>query len=62
MHALLQYFKESWQELEKVSWPDRKTTKRLTMSVIVLAGIVGAYIAGADAILVQLLERVILGA
>lgn len=61
MHALLRYFKESWQELEKVSWPDRKTAIRLTMSVVVLSAIVGVYIAAADFILVELLDRVILG-
>ncbi len=61
MYALLRYFKESWQELEKVSWPDRKTAIRLTMSVVVLSAIVGVYIAAADFILVELLDRVILG-
>jgi preprotein translocase SecE subunit len=60
MHALLKYFKESWQELEKVSWPDRNTTMRLTGAVIVLSAIVGIYIAAADFILVELLDRVIL--
>ncbi|PSO43043.1 preprotein translocase subunit SecE [Candidatus Saccharibacteria bacterium QS_5_54_17] len=60
MHALLKYFKESWQELEKVSWPDRNTAMRLTGAVIVLSAIVGIYIAAADFILVELLDRVIL--
>jgi preprotein translocase SecE subunit len=60
MHALLKYFKESWQELEKVSWPDRNTARRLTGAVIVLSAIVGIYIAAADFILVELLDRVIL--
>lgn len=60
MHGLLTYFKESWQELEKVSWPDRKTAIRLTASVLVMAGIVGAYIAASDFVLVELLQRVIL--
>ncbi len=60
MQPLLTYFKESWQELEKVTWPDRQTAIRLTASVLVMAGIVGAYIAAADFLLVELLQRVIL--
>ncbi|PSO43529.1 preprotein translocase subunit SecE, partial [Candidatus Saccharibacteria bacterium QS_8_54_8] len=43
-----------------VSWPDRNTAIRLTGAVIVLSAIVGIYIAAADFILVELLDRVIL--
>lgn len=60
MRALLRYFKESWQELGKVSWPDRKTAIRLTKSVVVLAFIVGGYIAAADFVLVEALQRIVL--
>lgn len=61
MRALLTYFKESWQELDKVTWPDRKTTTRLTLDVIVLSLLVGGFIAAADFGLIEVLQRIILG-
>lgn len=61
MSSILTYFKEAWQELEKVSWPDRKTSMRLTVSVLVMAGILGLFIAVSDFGLVEILERFILG-
>lgn len=60
MRALLTYFKESWQELEKVTWPDRQTAIRLTIAVLVMAGIVGGFIAAVDYGLVEILQRFIL--
>ena len=31
------YFAESWQELKKVEWPDRATSWKLTLTVIVFS-------------------------
>ena len=31
------YFRESWVELKKVQWPDRKTSWKLTATVIVFS-------------------------
>ncbi len=61
MSSIVTYFKEAWQELEKVSWPDRKTSVRLTISVITMAGILGIFIAVSDFGLIEILERFILG-
>lgn len=60
MRALLTYFKESWQELEKVTWPDRKTTTRLSVDVIILSLLVGGFIAAVDFGMVEILQRLIL--
>lgn len=60
MNALFSYFKESWQELSKVTWPDRQKTIRLTTSVVILSGIVAAYIAAVDFGMVELLQRLVL--
>ena len=49
---LRQYFEESWSELRKVAWPDRQTVINLTLIVIGVSIVVGAYIA----ILVQLMH------
>lgn len=61
MISLLRYFKESWQELEKVTWPDRKTSIRLTIAVVVLSLMVGGFIAAVDFGLVEVLQQLILG-
>ena len=53
----LTYIKESKAEFSKVVWPSRQETQRLTILVIIVSIIVGAYIAGLDAILTKLVER-----
>ncbi len=61
MTSLLRYFKESWQELEKVTWPDRKTAVKLTIAVVILSLMVGGFIAAVDFGLVEVLQQLILG-
>ncbi len=45
------YLTESWAELRKVAWPTRSTVVNLTLIVIAVSALVGAYIAILDAIL-----------
>ncbi len=53
----LRYLNESKAEFDKVIWPTKTETLRLTIVVIVVSIIVGAYIAGLDAIFAQIAER-----
>lgn len=53
----LTYLKESKAELTKVIWPTRGQTIRLTVVVIAGSLVIGAYLAGLDAILAKLAER-----
>ena len=53
----LSYLKESKSELNKVVWPTKQETIRLTLVVLVVSVIVGAYIAGLDAFFTMLIER-----
>jgi preprotein translocase SecE subunit len=46
--GLVRFAQECWSELQKVTWPDRQTVVRLTVLVILISAIVGAYILGAD--------------
>ncbi len=55
----LGYIKESKAELDKVIWPTRQETLRLTVVVLVVAVIVGAYIAGLDALFTKITERLL---
>ena len=55
----LTYLKESRAELGKVIWPTRVETFKLTIMVLVVSVIVGAYIAGLDAIFAKITETFI---
>ena len=55
----LNYLKESKAELSKVIWPTRAETVRLTLVVIIVSIIIGAYIAGLDAIFTKITETFI---
>jgi len=56
---LINYIKESIEELKKVSWPTRKETVRLTLIVVIISAVVGAYLGGLDFILNELLKVLI---
>lgn len=50
------YIRQSKAELDKVIWPTRMQTLRMTIAVAAGSVIIGAYIAGLDAILTKLTE------
>ncbi len=43
-------------ELKKVSWPTRQETIRLTLTVLLISLIIGAYVGIIDVLLAKLLE------
>ncbi len=55
----VQFFREVVSELKKVTWPSREETMKLTAVVIALSIIVGIFIGGLDAILVQAQKMII---
>ena len=56
MTALVQYFKESYEELKKVQWPTKKEVWNYTLVVIVLSGLVALFLGGLDFIFLKLAE------
>ena len=42
MKKIIAYFTQSWQELTKVAWPNRKQVIEMTIAVIVITLLVGA--------------------
>jgi preprotein translocase SecE subunit len=52
------YFQESWAELRKVAWPERRTVVNLTLIVIGVSVAVGAYIAILDQLMHFALSQV----
>lgn len=55
----LAFVKEVKTELEKVIWPTRAQTVKLTAVVIGLSAIVGIYIGSLDILFIKLVELVI---
>jgi preprotein translocase subunit SecE len=54
---MLSFFRESSAELKKVTWPTFKQVRTFTLVVIVLTGLVGAYLGVLDFLLTQLVSR-----
>lgn len=54
------YFRNSWQELRQVSWPDRRQTVRLTFAVMAFATVFGIAIAIVDYGLDKLFRELLL--
>lgn len=53
------YFRNSWKEVRQVSWPDRRTTWKLTFAVIIFAILFGLAAAGTDWILDKVIKRIV---
>lgn len=54
------YFRESWQELKKVTWPDWVKSRQLTFAVLVFAVIFGVTVAIIDFGLDKIFRNILL--
>jgi preprotein translocase subunit SecE len=54
------YFRNSWQELKKVTWPDWTQSRKLTSAVLIFAILFGVMIAGVDWVLDKIFRNLIL--
>jgi preprotein translocase subunit SecE len=54
------YFRQSWQELKLVTWPNWKESRRLTFAVLVFAIVFGASIAGVDWLLDKVFRHLLI--
>lgn len=60
MHKLSKYFRESWVELQKVTWPSRKQAIKLTAAVLIFSLVFALYIALLDTLFSNMLQKLIL--
>ena len=51
------FIRESWSEIQKVIWPDRETTRNLTLVVIAVSIVLGILLGGIDYVLFQFSRR-----
>lgn len=50
------FSRDTWSEIKKVNWPDRETTRNLTLVVIAVSAVLGIMLGGIDFLLFQLFE------
>ncbi len=55
----INYLRDTWAELKLVQWPNRATTIKLTIIVIVASIVVGAYVGGLDYLFTSLLQKIV---
>jgi preprotein translocase subunit SecE len=54
---LPRYIRNSWRELRLVTWPDRRTSWKLTYAVIVFSVLFGLVVFGVDSVLDKLFKE-----
>lgn len=59
MKAVLNFFYEVKAELSKVTWPTRDEVVKLTLTVFLVSGILGAYVGGFDYLFTTLLAKIV---
>lgn len=57
---LPKYFKESWTELRKVTWPSRREAWKLTLAVFIFSGVFTLFIVLVDNIFKFIAEELFL--
>lgn len=50
------FSRDTWAEIKKVNWPDRETTRNLTLVVIAVSVVLGIMLGGIDYVLFKLFE------
>ncbi len=60
MTGPLAFFRETYDELKKVTWPSKEELIRLTVIVITISVVVGIYIGGIDLALTKITETLLL--
>lgn len=57
--AAIDFLQEVRLELTKVVWPKREEVIKLTLIVLIISGIIGAYVGGLDYAFTKILELII---
>ena len=55
----LRFISEAYRELQRVTWPTREETMRLTLMVIAVAAAVGAFLSVGDIIFARLMDVIL---
>ena len=55
----MRFISEAYRELQRVTWPTREETMRLTLMVIAVAAAVGAFLSVVDIIFARLMDVIL---
>ena len=55
----LRFISEAYRELQRVTWPTREETMRLTLMVIAVAAAIGAFLSVVDIIFARLMDEIL---
>lgn len=61
INIIPKYFKESWQEIRMVTWPNRRETIRLTIAVFIFSAVFATIVASLDFVLDKVFRNLIVG-
>ena len=56
--SIQRLFRDTMAETKKITWPDRETTRNLTIVVIAISLVLGLLLGGIDALFVRLWEAI----
>lgn len=59
INKLVQYFKDSKNEIKKVTWPTKKEIKQHTVLVIIISLAVALFLGLVDFFLTKIIEKII---
>lgn len=59
MDQVIEFLKEVRLELTKVTWPNKQEVIKLTLIVLLISGIIGAYVGVLDIAFTRLLETLL---
>lgn len=57
---LLRYIRDSYRELKKVTWPDKKTAWKLTGTVFLFSFVMAMFLFGLDTVFSKMFEKLFL--
>jgi preprotein translocase subunit SecE len=57
----IEFSREAWAELRKVTWPSRETVLRLTLIVLVISALIAAYIFAFDNLFTLVITKGVVG-
>lgn len=55
----LNYLKETWDELGKVTWPTKNEVIKMSLTVIIVSGVIALFITLLDIFLTEFVSRLV---
>ncbi|KKU09593.1 MAG: preprotein translocase subunit SecE [Candidatus Woykebacteria bacterium GWA1_44_8] len=53
------FLSQVWEELQKVTWPTRAEAIRMTLTVVIVSGLIAAFIGSLDFVLTRAVTKIL---